>query len=163
MFFGPAPDCDVRNDRNDEHSRSREQRASAARRPAEGKEFWRRRVSATNPSGARLLMDPASEKSSPAVDRAVGDHRYPVMQRGTTRAEEDPVIITSRARVRSATSPAMQPTDLAAAAQPKSGTVPGLPIAQARRFSWSRELICDIRIGPRENSPTSAFRVSPRK
>ena len=38
-----------------------------------------------------------------------------------------------------------------------------LPIRQAVRFSWSRELICDIRIGPRENSPTSAFRVSPRK
>ena len=47
--------------------------------------------------------------------------------------------------------------------EPESGTGPVLPSRQARRFSWSRELICDIRIGPRENSPTSAFRVSPRK
>lgn len=33
----------------------------------------------------------------------------------------------------------------------------------ARRFSLRRELICDIKIGPSENSPASAFRVSPRR
>ena len=33
----------------------------------------------------------------------------------------------------------------------------------ARRFSLRRELICDIKIGPSENSPASAFRVNPRK
>ncbi len=33
----------------------------------------------------------------------------------------------------------------------------------ARCLSRRRELICAIRIGPSENSPTSAFRVRPRK
>ena len=40
---------------------------------------------------------------------------------------------------------------------------PKFPSHQARRFSCSRELICDIRIGPRENFPASAFRVNPRR
>lgn len=37
------------------------------------------------------------------------------------------------------------------------------PSRHARRFSWRCELICDIRIGPSENSPASAFRVKPRR
>jgi hypothetical protein len=40
---------------------------------------------------------------------------------------------------------------------------PGSPSRQARRFSRRRELICAIRIGPRENSPACAFRVNPRR
>lgn len=37
------------------------------------------------------------------------------------------------------------------------------PSRHARRFSLRRELICDIKIGPSENSPASAFRVKPRR
>jgi hypothetical protein len=40
---------------------------------------------------------------------------------------------------------------------------PGSPSRQARFFSRRRELICAIRIGPRENSPACAFRVNPRR
>jgi hypothetical protein len=40
---------------------------------------------------------------------------------------------------------------------------PGSPSLQARFFSRRRELICAIRIGPRENSPACAFRVNPRR
>jgi hypothetical protein len=57
----------------------------------------------------------------------------------------------------------LAPNDIAAPPSGRNPSPPPSSIAQARRFSWSRELICDIRIGPRENSPTSAFRVSPRK
>ena len=58
---------------------------------------------------------------------------------------------------------ACAPNDIATPAQAGIQSSRVYPLAQARRFSWSRELICDIRIGPRENSPTSAFRVSPRR
>ena len=81
----------------------------------------------------------------------------------TARAEEDRVIIAFTSSREIGNIACYAPNDIAA---PPSGRNPSLPpssIAQARRFSWSRELICDIRIGPRENSPTSAFRVSPRK
>ena len=78
-------------------SRSRETRAEGERRAAPGR---RQRILAPkgerkeSQSEPRLRMDPASEKSSPAVDRAVGGHRYPAMQPGATaRAEEDPMII----------------------------------------------------------------------
>ena len=86
------------------------------------------------------------------------------MQPGATaRAEEDPVIIAFTGSREVGNIACMRRTTSLRPLKPEPDPVPRLPIAQARRFSWSRELICDIRIGPRENSPTSAFRVSPRK
>jgi hypothetical protein len=92
-LLGLAPGCDVRNGLNDEtepNPRDAGRRRAAARHPAEGKQFWQRRASARNPSEPRLRTDPASEKSSPAVDRAVGGHRYPAMlPEVIARAEKD--------------------------------------------------------------------------
>lgn len=165
--LGPSPGYDVRNGRKDEtEPKPRDADRGLAPRGTrpKAKNFGGEGQAQGIPAEPRLLMDAASEKSSPAVDRAVDDHGYPAMRSGaTTRAEEDPMIITfpgSRKVGNIACNAAERhPRPL----KPASGKVPGLPIAQARRFSWSRELICDIRIGPRENSPTSAFRVSPRK
>ncbi len=91
-----APACDVRNGRKDETEPKparRGQKASAARHPAEGKEFWRRGAAQGIPVGARCRMNPASEFFS-SGRRAVDGHRYPAMQPGATaRAEERRVII----------------------------------------------------------------------
>ena len=165
--LGPAPGYDVRNGRDDEtEPKPRDAgrgRAPRGTRP-KAKNFGDEGRAQGIPAEPRLRMDPASQKSSPTVDRAVGGHRYPAMQRGaTTRAEEDPMIITFTGSRKVGNIACMRRTTSLRPLKPESGTVPRLPIAQARRFSWSRELICDIRIGPRENSPTSAFRVSPRK
>ena len=96
--LGPAPGYDVRNGRDDEtEPKPRDAgrgRAPRGTRP-KAKNFGDEGRAQGIPAEPRLRMDPASEKSSPTVDRAVGGHGYPAMQRGaTTRAEEDPMIIT---------------------------------------------------------------------
>ena len=81
--LGPAPGYDVRNGANDET----EPKPRDAGRASAARQGRRQRVLAA--TGERkeesqrspLAEDPASEKSSPAVDRAVGGHRYPAMQR----------------------------------------------------------------------------------
>jgi hypothetical protein len=114
--LGLAPSCDVRNGRNDE-TQPKPRDAGRGRAPRgtrpKAKKFVSERRAQGNPAEPRLRMDPASEKSSPAVDRAVGGRRNPATG-SDIEAEEDPM---TPVRVRSATSPAMQPNDLATAAQ----------------------------------------------
>ena len=127
---------------------------------AEGNEFWRRgHERKESQSGLRYWMNPASEFLSigdappTAIGHASGkrqlqprktrDHRF----RRLAQDRQHRVCAKRHRYARSSRNPIQ----------------PGLPMAQARRFSCSRELICDIRIGPRENSPASAFRVNPRR
>ena len=86
------------------------------------------------------------------------------MQPGArARVEDNPVIIGFTVSREVGNIAWNVPNNIATPARAGTRPSPCPPMAQARRFSCIRELICDIRIGPRENSPTSAFRVSPRK
>ena len=94
--LGPASGYDVRNGRNDEtEPKPRDAgrgRAPRGTRP-KAKNFGSEGLAEGIPAEPRLRTDPVSEKSSPAVDRAVGGHRYPAMRPGATaRAEKDRVI-----------------------------------------------------------------------
>jgi hypothetical protein len=106
--LGLAPGCDVRNGRNDEtEPKPREAgRTSAARHPAEGKEFWRRRASARNPapladgSGKRKIFS----SGRPSRRRLFA---YPAMlPEATARAEKDRLITAFTSSPESVTSPA---------------------------------------------------------
>src|SRR6266540_6759673 len=95
MFWGLRQVAMSATAETTKQSRSRETRAEGERREAPGR---RQRILAAK--GERkesqrspLAVDPASEKSSPAVDRAVGGHWYPAARPGATaRAEKDRLI-----------------------------------------------------------------------
>ena len=108
-----------------------------------------------------------------AADTTVPSEAYDQHQQGQSRLRDDDRRFDAGARYREMSNrwtplqrDRIRQHRLAQRTRSLRGRKPirlGPPMAHARRFSWRWELICDIRIGPRENSPTSAFRVSPRK